>query len=139
LSFQQKSTLAMTGILVLVFGWYFTLVLTELASTPAADIAYQGVMIPAIVLLVALAALAHAMIATGAPADAGERDQRDRSVALRAKQAARYVLAVGTVAGLGLAVIEADTFWIAHVLLAGLVLAEITEGLTRLVLSRRGA
>jgi hypothetical protein len=48
------------------------------------------------------------------------------------------VLAVGTVAGLGLAVIQADTFWIAQVLLAGLVVAEITEGLTRLVLYRRG-
>jgi hypothetical protein len=55
-----------------------------------------------------------------------------------AHQGARYVLAIGTVAGLGLAVIEADTFWIAQVLLAGLVVAEIAEGLTRLVLYRRG-
>lgn len=34
--------------------------------------------------------------------------------------------------------VDADAFWIAQVLLAGLVIAEIAEGLTRLVLYRRG-
>jgi hypothetical protein len=139
MSFQEKSTLATTGILMLVFGWYFTLVLRELADTLAGEIAYQGLMIPVIVLLVVLAAVAHAVIAMGAPADADVRDERDRTIGLRGQEVAGYVLAVGTVAGLGLAVVDADAFWIAQVLLAGLVLAEIAEGVTRLLLYRRGA
>lgn len=139
MTFQQKSTLAMTSILVLVFGWYFTLVFGELASTPASEIAYQGLMIPVIILLVVLAAVAHAVIAICAPAEADTHDERDRLIGLRGQQVAQYVLATGTVAGLGLAMVEANAFWIAQVLLAGLVLAEITEGVTRLVLYRRGA
>ena len=33
--------------------------------------------------------------------------------------------------------VQADTFWIAQVLLGALVIAEITEGATKLVLYRR--
>lgn len=47
------------------------------------------------------------------------------------------MLAVGTVAGLGLAMVDAATFWIAQTLLASLVLAQIGSGLTRPLLSRR--
>lgn len=137
MTFQEKSTLAMTGILVLVFGWYFALVLGQVASTAPGEIAYQGVMIPVIILLIVLAAVAHAIIAIAKPADADD-DERDRAINLRGNQVAGYALAVGTVAGLGLAMVDADAFWIAQVLLAGLVIAEIAEGLTRLVLYRRG-
>lgn len=138
MTFQEKSTVAMTGILVLVFGWYFTLVLGQLASTPAGEIAYQGVMIPVIILLVVLAAVAHGVIAIAKPAEADAHDERDRVISLRSQRVARYVLAVGAIAGLALAVVEADAFWIAQVLLGGLVVAEIAEGVTSLVLYRRG-
>ena len=137
MTFQQRRTLAMTAILVLLFGWYFAIVLGQLASTPAGEIGYRGLMIPAVLLLVVLAVVVHAVLAVGAPAEAVGDDKRDRLVALRGHRNARYVLAVAAVAGLGLAMVEADAFWIAQVLLAGLVVAEITEGLTRLVSYRR--
>jgi hypothetical protein len=138
MTFQQRRTLAMTAILVLLFGWYFAIVLGQLASTPASEIGYRGLMIPAVLLLVVLAVVVHTVLAIGAPAEAVGDDERDRLVALRGHRIARYVLAVAAVAGLGLAMVEADAFWIAQVLLAGLVVAEITEGLTRLVAYRRG-
>jgi len=136
MTFQERSALAMTGILVLVFGWYFALVIGEIAKTPAREIAYQGLMVPVVILLVILAALAHAVIAIAAPAQAGSQDERDRLIGLRGQRIAGYVLATGTVAGLGLAMVQADTFWIAQVLLGALVLAEITDGATKLVLYR---
>jgi hypothetical protein len=136
MTLQQRRTLAMTAILVLLFGWYFAVVLGQLA-TPASEIDYKGRLIPAVILLVVLAMVGHAMLAIGAPAKATGYDERDRLVALRGHRIARYVLAVAAVAGLGLAMVDADAFWIAQVLLAGLVVAEITEGLTRLVAYRR--
>lgn len=96
MTFQEKSTLAMTGILVLVFGWYFALVLGQVASTAPGEIAYQGVMIPVIILLIVLAAVAHAIIAIAKPADADD-DERDRAINLRGNQVAGYALAVGAV------------------------------------------
>jgi len=136
MTFQERSVLAMTGILVLVFGWYLALVISEIAKSPAREIAYQGLMVPVVILLVILAALAHAVIAIAAPAQAGSQDERDRLIGLRGHRIARYVLATGTVAGLGLAMVQADTFWIAQVLLGTLLIAEISDGTTKLVLYR---
>jgi hypothetical protein len=42
MTFPEKSALTMTGILVVVFGWYFTLVLGPIADSPAREIAYKG-------------------------------------------------------------------------------------------------
>jgi len=94
-------------------------------------------MVPVVILLVILAALAHSVIAIAAPSQAGSQDERDRLIGLRGQRIGGYVLATGTVAGLGLAMVQADTFWIAQVLLGALVIAEITEGATKLVLYRR--
>ena len=139
MSFQEKSTLAMTGILLAVFGCYFALVLGEVSRSPLRDVTYKGLMAPLVVALVILTAVAHAVIAATAPADADANDERDRSIGLRGGRIAGYVLVVGCVCGLTLAMVEADTFWIAQVLLGGLVLAELTEGVSKLVLYRRSA
>jgi hypothetical protein len=45
MTFQEKSTLAMTGILLLVFGSYFTLVFTVIAASPGRDLALTGLMV----------------------------------------------------------------------------------------------
>jgi hypothetical protein len=137
MTFQEKSTMAMTGIVALVFGWYFALVLGGVASSPARDIAYTGLMVPVVILLVILATAAHILIALLAPVEAKARDERDRLIGLRGQRIARYVLAIGTVAGLMLAMFEVETFWIAQTLLGALVLAELTEGMAKLVLYRR--
>jgi hypothetical protein len=139
MTFQEKSTLAMTGIVALVFGWYFALVLGDVASSPARDIAYTGLMVPVVILLVILATVAHILIALLAPGEANAHDERDRLIGLLGQRSARYVLAVGTVAGLTLAMFEAETFWIAQTLLGALVLAELTEGVAKLILYRRDA
>jgi hypothetical protein len=139
MAFKEKSTLAMTGILVLVFGWYFAIVVGEVARSPVRDVAWAGLMIPVVVGLVVLAAIAHAAIAISSPSQAGREDERDRSLERRGAHVGGYVLAAGTVAGLGLAVVDAPTFWIAQALLTALVLGEVAKGATVLTLYRRAA
>lgn len=136
---QEKSTLTMTAILVLVFGWYFTLVLGPIASSPAREVAYTGLMVAVVVLLVILAAVSHAVLAIAFRPQANANDERDRLITLRSGEIAGYILAVGVCAGIGLAMMQSDTFWIAQALIGALVLAEVTEGVIKLVLYRRGA
>lgn len=138
MSFQEKSTLAMTVILTLVFGWYFVLVLGSIADTPARDIAYTGLMVGVIATLTVLAIVSHVVLAIADREQLDDADERDRLVGWRAGNVGGYVLAVGVFAGIGLAMVRADQFWIAQVLIAGLVLAEIVEGVTKLILYRRG-
>lgn len=139
MTFPEKSAMTMTAILVVVFGWYFTLVLGPIASSPARELAYTGLMVAVVVLLGILAAGSHAVLAIVFRSQASAHDERDRLIELRSERIAGYVLALGVFAGIGLAMIRADTFWIAQVLIAALVLGEIIEGIIKLVLYRRAA
>ncbi|HEY5249061.1 MAG TPA: hypothetical protein VIJ15_11515 [Dermatophilaceae bacterium] len=139
MSFQEKITLALTGILLAVFGGYFALVLGEVAGSPAHEVAYRDLMVPVVIALVIVVAVVHVANAAISHADADLQDERDRQIGLRGERTAGYVLAAGTVAGLSLAMAGAETFWVAQALLGTLVLAELTEDVTRLTLYRRGA
>lgn len=137
MSYEEKSTVAMTTILVVVFGAYFTIVGTRLSDSPARDVAYLGLMVPAVLALVVLAAVTHAGIALAAPRDAGVEDERDRLIHLRGDRVGAFVLGTGVFGTLVLAAIRTDQFWVAQSLLATLVAAELATGLTRLALYRR--
>lgn len=138
MTFQEKSTLTMTAILVLVFGWYFTLVLGPIVGSPAREVAYTGLMVAVVVLLVILAGVSHVVLAIAFRSQANDYDERDRLITLRSGEIAGYILAVGVCAGIGLAMMQSDTFWIAQALIGALVIAEVTEGVSKLVLYRRG-
>jgi hypothetical protein len=139
MTFQEKSALTMTALLTLVFGWYFALVLGVVAGSPEREIAYTALMIVAAVILGILATVSHVILALLYRSVADAYDERDRLVDLRSERIGGYILAVGVFAGIGLAMVRADRFWIAQALIAALVIAEITSGVVKLVLYRRGA
>jgi len=138
MTFQEKSALTMTGLLAIVFGGYFTLVLGAVARVPQREVGYTALLIVASVVLAVLAAVSHIVLALVFRAQANAFDERDRLVELRSERIAGYVLALGVFAGIGLAMVQVDRFWIAQVLIAALVLAEITDGVSKVVLYRRG-
>jgi len=109
------------------------------AGSPAHEVAYRDLMVPVVIALVIVVAVVHVANAAISHADADLQDERDRQIGLRGERTAGYVLAAGTVAGLSLAMAGAETFWVAQALLGTLVLAELTEDVTRLTLYRRGA
>jgi hypothetical protein len=135
---MSNSVAATTGTLVVVYGAYFAVVARLPATTPADQIVYQPLMIAAVLPLVVLAVASHLALALVNPREAGQHDKRERLIALRGERAGGYVLAVGVFTGLVLAMAEADAFWIAHALLVGWVLAELTAGAVRILLYRRG-
>jgi hypothetical protein len=57
---------------------------------------------------------------------------------LRSTKVAAYILAAGVYAAICLTVVRADRFWIAQALIAALVVAEVTDGVIKVVLYRRG-
>ncbi|WP_328475069.1 hypothetical protein OHA21_17315 [Actinoplanes sp. NBC_00393] len=140
MSFPQKSALTMTAILVVVFGFYFALVLGPVAGTPAParDFAFTALLILAGAVVVVLAAATHIVLAIVFRREVDAHDERDRLIDLRSTRVAAYILAAGVFGGIGLAMVQADGFWIAQALIAALVVAEIADGLTKLTLYRRG-
>ena len=140
MTFVEKSTLTMTLLLIAVFTGYFAVVLGPIAASPHRQGAFTGLVIAATVVLTILAVVSHVVLAVvfRAQADA-ELDERDRLIALRSERIGGYILAVGVFAGITVAILEAEAFWIAQVLLAAWVLAEVSEGVAKLALYRRGA
>lgn len=140
MSYQAKSTAAMLAIYVLVYGLYFSKMATAASAGPVDGIAYGTLLACMVGLLVALTVVANIVIAALAPknADGALADERDRLIELRGAYKGSFMVATSAVGAMFLAIAEVDTFWIAHLLLLGLVLGEILKAAAMLVDYRRG-
>lgn len=137
MSFQEKSTTLMLAILVVVYGWYFTVIIDMAQSSPIAEISYQPLMLVTMGALGVLAVIGHIFLAVVPPHDGGISDERDRQVDLKGEWIGGFVLGTAAVTGLFLAMAEVESFWVANTLLAGLVLSEVVTSVAKLVYYRR--
>lgn len=103
-----------------------------------AEIAYRGMLLATVLALGFLAIISHIVIAVVNPKDAETADVRDREINRFGEYVGGYVLGAAAFPALVMAVLETDHFWIANVILAGMVLSELVSLGTRLVLYRRG-
>lgn len=138
MSFEEKSNLVMTVIFTLVFGGYFGELGLELLRGEA-EVGTLG--IPFIGLTVAIifySIIAHIVVAIWSPDEAGEADERDKFIEMRADARSGYVLGAGAILALNLAWQGFDVYWVAHMVLAGLAGAEIYKGVQRAIDYRVG-
>ena len=144
MSFHEKSAWGSLVIVLLAFGGYAAAQFaTGAADSPQATAALLlGVVVVVVVaevgyhIVIALPLVRH-------PED-GEADERDRLVARRAESSGGLILGCFVVVAIGDIVIREAFFpadrglQSAHLLLAGLVLAEVVTDIYRIVLYRRG-
>ncbi|WP_433062889.1 hypothetical protein [Dactylosporangium sp. CS-033363] len=129
---------------------YLTTVLSKVPGTDVATISYvrpmliaTAVAIGASIVLSILTAI-FAGILTGitsgmaATKDLGRTDERDRAINRRGEYAGFYVMSIASLVPLGLALAEAEHFWIANSLYLAFVLAALTSAVVRIVAYRRG-
>ncbi len=138
MSFKEKSTVLMLLIYAAVYGNYALNTWAALDATPATDIDYQGTMLWMVGALVVLAVVGNILIAALSPETADQIDERDRAIERLADQWAGYVLGGFCLFGMALAMREQAHFYIAHTLLAGLVVAEMSKSAIMLWQYRRG-
>ena len=77
------------------------------------------------------------MVAIASPKEA-ESDERDTNINRRGELIGHYVLDIGVVAVLGLAMARVDHFWIANGIYLSFVLMGLTSSAVKLVAYRRG-
>ncbi len=138
MSFQAKSTAVMLLALLAAYGWYALQVFRLAADTPVGEVRYQPLVLIVAVPLVVIATIGHIVISALDPSEADSSDERDREIARRGSVVGGWVVSVGALAALFVTMAEVEYFWIAHLLLAGLVLAELADWTWRLALYRRG-
>ena len=145
MSFHEKSNAVMLGIMALVAVLYVMLVSDQLRGVPAdavGEVRYITTLGFAVGVFVVLAVVAHILIVAFSVRTDGDEDdvadERDHLIDLRGERRGGFVLHVGVLAALMLALRGGEPFWIAHALLAGLVLAEMVKATSKLVDYRRG-
>lgn len=138
MSFQEKSAWAMLVIIAGVYGFYFADVIPQALAQPVPIDEVAGRLFRMVILLVVLGVVAHIAIAILNPSQSDESDERDRHIEMRADARSGYVVGAGAISALGLALLEQPLFWIAHAILAALVLGEIAKSIFRIIDYRFG-
>jgi len=137
MSFRERSNALMLVVLLGVYGWYFSHIFNIAQATMVSEISYQPLLLVMVVVLVVVSVIGHIVIAVLPSYDGDESDERDKLINLMGERAGGLVLGVGTLAGLFLAMAEFQPFWIAHALLAGLVISELVSGAAKMYCYRR--
>ena len=138
MSFEEKSTWIYALILVGVSVVYYPTVFGQLSTTSAAAISYQATMLTAIGVAIAVAIVAHIVVAIAWPKDADKSDERDTNINRFGEYIGSFVLYGGGLVALGLALAEFEYFWIANAIFTAFVLSGFTTTVVKLVGYRRG-
>lgn len=137
MSFREKSAWVMVASLVGCYGWYLTTLLAQLSEGSVAAIAYQRTAVMAAIAVIVLAAVSNGLLAATARPE--QRHDRLGTTAIKryARSAGGTVVTVAAVLGMTLAMAEVDDFWVANVILAGLVVAELASAGSEIRIYRR--
>ncbi len=138
MGFQEKSNIVMLTALAVAYGWYGIQVFRLATDEPVSEVMYQPLILIVVVPLVVIATIGHIVISALDPAEADSSDERDREIARRGSVVGGWIVSIAAFGALLAAMAEITHFWIAHVILAGLVIGELADGAWRLILYRRG-
>ena len=117
---------------------YFALIIGQIRTTAVTEIGYQIPMVAAIVATIVLFIVFSIVVAIASPGDADKEDQRDKEIDRHGELYGYYVIAVGVLGALILAMVKADHFWIANSMYAVGVTAALVSSVVKIVAYRRG-
>jgi MFS family permease len=138
MSSEEKRTWISALIGVVVPVAYLASVLSKVAGTDVARIAYVGPMLASIGLGIGAGIILAIVAAMASPKDAGKTDERDREINRRGEFVGFYVMSIAAIVPLVLAMAKVEHFWIAHALYLAFVLAALVSSLVKIVAYRRG-
>jgi hypothetical protein len=138
MSYEEKGQVVYLGVTTTAYAAYLFLILRQLSTTPVAEIDYQPILIATIIVAVVAAIVGRIAVEVIRPSDPVREDVRDRDIGRFGEYVAGLVLGIGMVVPFGLAIVEADHFWIANAMYLVFVLQAIVGAVIKLVAYRRG-
>lgn len=135
-SFEEKSVWIQLIALIAALGAYFWIAATMLARGELNLPAYAPLFTAALVFMVILLAVGHAIAAlTRKPESA---DERDRLIVWKSEARSSWLLGTGIITGITGLLLSIPTVWVAHILLGSMFLSEVLALSLRLKYYRRG-
>ena len=136
MSYEEKSTWLMGVLAVVTLAVYSGITLAQATTMQLTETPYVATMFWSIIGSIVASIVLH--IALGITSRDHKKDQRDREVHAFGGRVGNGFLVAGTLAGLVMAWLEFDWFWIANVLYLGFVFSAILESIAKLAAYRRG-
>jgi hypothetical protein len=138
MSYEEKGTWVDMIAVLVVSGIYFASVLSRVGEVPVGEIKYIRPLITAIIATIFATIAGYIVAAISAPSEADKKDERDKDIHRFGGSVGFTVLGVMNLLPLGLAMAEAEPFWIANaIFLAGVVAATVSS-IFKIVAYRRG-
>ncbi|MFI1650969.1 hypothetical protein ACH4XT_29065 [Streptomyces avidinii] len=135
---EEKRAWIMIVVTVLAYGAYLTVVLGRSGSGLLAEQPYAAALLWSVGAAIVASIALHIIVSLISPEDGKAKDQRDREIHRFGEHIGQSFVAIGAVAGMLLAMAEADQFWIANVIYLGFVLSALLASMAKLASYRLG-
>jgi len=135
---QEKRAWIMLVVAVVAYAAYVVVVLTRAQGAPITEVAYAAVLIASIVLAIAANIVLDIATSLGTPRSEYKADARDKEIARIGDLTGQSFLVIGALVGMGLAMLDADSFWVANVIYLGFVLSAVLGSATKIAGYRGG-
>jgi hypothetical protein len=139
MSTEEKHTWIYAIVSPITYLVYLGIVISRAQGTPVAEVAYVRPLIWTLVATIAAVIVSRIILAIIWQKDEERSpDERDREVTRFGDRAGLTVGGLGSLAGLILAMVEADHFWIANALYLGCFLGGFVGAVVKIVVYRTG-
>ncbi|GGS69750.1 hypothetical protein GCM10010156_30660 [Planobispora rosea] len=138
MSYEEKGVWVYLVVSLGAYGVYLAVILGRADGVPLSEVAYVPPMLWSIGIAVAATVVGRVAVEIVRPSESHRSDPRDKEINRFGEYVAGVVFAVVMVVPLGLAMAEADHFWIANAMYTAFVLAALVGSGVKLVAYRRG-
>jgi hypothetical protein len=135
---QEKRAWIMLVVAVVAYAAYVVVVLRRADGGRLPDVAYASTLLWSIGLAIAATIVLDIVTSLGTPRSEYARDARDKEIARIGDLTGQSFLVIGALAGMGLAMLDADSFWVANVIYLGFVLSAVLGSATKIAGYREG-
>ncbi|WP_231384257.1 hypothetical protein [Cellulomonas sp. URHD0024] len=137
MTFTERNVWVFAIVSLVAFLAYVGVIVSRAQDVPIEGVDYIAPMLWSIGLAI-VASIVGTIVVSIIWRDGGTKDQRDKEIDRIGEYTGQSFLVMGGLAGLILAMLEADWFWIANALYLGFVLSALLSSATKIGLYRRG-
>ena len=138
MSVEEKSSWIYAVVALVVPAVYTAVLFARADGGELTEVAYVGPMLTAIVGAMLANMVIHIVATVVGPREPRLKDERDRYIDRFGNSVGFFVMSVGALVPLGLAMAEADHFWIANALYCCFYVTAVASAVAKIVGYRRG-
>jgi hypothetical protein len=136
MTFLEKSNWVVLVVAVPTLLAYGALIVPQVVGKPIAEVSWVQPMILAIIGFVVANVFGNVVAAAANPSEADKNDERDREIDQYGERIGNWLIVVGSIAALVLAMTKADHFWIANAIFLGGIAGALLSSVTKIAAYR---